>query len=219
MSINRWMNLVLAILVVIWGGLSVDAARQQLALTEPTRPVTQNSPIPCCTTPQVQQSAPTPSPSLNVVQPHNTPKPTSSAEAAVRNLFAGRVASPTPTSTPSPSSAPTASSNSSPVATATPVAQVSYKIQGGGVFYEGALDAAGLSVGEATKRIAAHHGISFTYNATPLGWFVTELAGVTQNPAQDKYWLYWVNGAFGDVSADKKILQPGDSLIWQYGGE
>lgn len=104
-----------------------------------------------------------------------------------------------------------------PVPTATSIAEVSYKIQGGGVFYSGSLDASGLTVGQATKQIAAHHGISFLYNATPVGWFVTELAGLKQIPAQEKYWLYWVNGVFGEVSADKKILQPGDILIWQYG--
>ncbi len=215
MSFNRWINVVLAILVVIWGGLSVDAARHQSAGSVAAVPVASNTPKQSYITSQVQTSPPQPTSSLTVIEHESTPKQTSSAEAVVRNLFAGRVVTPSPS--PVPTATPTIAPTATPVPTSSPITQVSYKIQGGGVFYEGSFDASGLSVGEATKRIAAQRGFTFRYDASALGWYVTEIAGVKQNPAQDNYWLYWVNGVFGDVSSDKKILQSGDSLIWQYG--
>lgn len=224
MSLNRWVNGILVALVLIWGGLSVEAAREQLEQAAPVAALpaenSQNKSVQNLPKSVDQKEELVP---LKSVHNPSTPKPTSSAEAVVRNLLAGRLASPAPTSTPThlrtltptPTALPTAQPPETPAPT--PSAQVSYQIYGGGVNYVGSFDAAGLSVGEATKRIAAERGFSFKYNATAMGWFVTEIAGVQQNPAQDKYWLYWVSGAFGDVSVDKKILQVGDTLVWQYG--
>ncbi len=214
MSFNRWINVVLMILVVIWGALSVDAARTLPGPSATPLPKSENTSVHNSPNTVASTASPTPLQSVHI---ENTPKPTSSAEAVVRNLFAKLDSAATPTPAPTATPTVTPSPSSTPTSTPTPIAQISYKIQGGGVFYEGTLDTTGISVGEATKRIAMQHGFAFKYDATPLGWFVTEIAGLKQNPAQDKYWLYWVNGVFGDVSSDKKILQPGDTLIWQYG--
>jgi hypothetical protein len=160
-----------------------------------------------------QSAVPVPTPSLT---------PTTQPSTFLAKLFAPKTTSVAvaPTATPTPAPVATAVPTNTPAPQPTPptATQVSYRFQGSGVFYEGTYDAAGLSVGEASKRIAAQRGFSFKYDASPLGWFVTEIGGVQQNPAQNTYWLYFVNGVFGEVSADKKILQPGDSFVWQYGG-
>lgn len=49
----------------------------------------------------------------------------------------------------------------------------------------------------------------------PSGVFVTSINGTT-NGQDGKYWQYWVNGAYGQVSADHVALEDGDAVTWRF---
>lgn len=104
-----------------------------------------------------------------------------------------------------------------PVVTVTPqLREVGYSIMGGGVNLEGKIETQEEPVGLLTKRIAANRGISFIYEVSDMGWFVTEIAGVKQNPRAGYYWLFYVNGALANRSADQVLVKAGDTLTWRY---
>lgn len=47
------------------------------------------------------------------------------------------------------------------------------------------------------------------------GGFI-ESIGEIKNGDDDKYWQYYINGIFGDMAADKKILKRGDNVEWRF---
>ena len=45
--------------------------------------------------------------------------------------------------------------------------------------------------------------------------FISSINGVEQVPAENKYWLFDVNGAMGPVGAKEVILKAGDVIDWK----
>ena len=67
--------------------------------------------------------------------------------------------------------------------------------------------------------VSASHAMHFvvTWNATyvfPPGVFVTSINGTTNG--QGGNWLYWIDGSFGTVAADRAPLRSGDVVLWQF---
>lgn len=122
----------------------------------------------------------------------------------------------TPTTVPTvPFVTPTSVVTPVPTATPRPVG-VTYAISGGGANLQGEIDSNGESVGALTKRVAAERGVSFVYEVSDMGWFVTEIAGVKQNPRLGYYWLFYINGQLSNRGADAATVQAGDVLSWKY---
>ena len=45
--------------------------------------------------------------------------------------------------------------------------------------------------------------------------FITSIAGVANDPDQNRWWQYWVNGVLGPVAANKYHLEDGDLVEWR----
>ncbi|HEC75976.1 MAG TPA: DUF4430 domain-containing protein [Thermoplasmatales archaeon] len=54
--------------------------------------------------------------------------------------------------------------------------------------------------------------IKTTYWPSYDSYFVDSIANAGGN---EKYWIYYVNGAMGEVGADKKIVKEGDLIEWR----
>ena len=48
-----------------------------------------------------------------------------------------------------------------------------------------------------------------------LGVFVEAINGAANNARANSWWQYWVNNRYGEVSASKHELQPGDIIAWK----
>ncbi len=51
-------------------------------------------------------------------------------------------------------------------------------------------------------------------NDARYGIFVESIGGI-KNGTDGKYWQYYINGALGDVAADKKEVKAGDKVEWK----
>ncbi len=76
------------------------------------------------------------------------------------------------------------------------------------------LEGKNVTVFDALNGAAKQGGfdIKATYYGQFDSYFVDSIAGIGGN---GKYWLYYVNGNFGDVGADKKVLEEGDLIEWR----
>ncbi len=50
----------------------------------------------------------------------------------------------------------------------------------------------------------------------PSGVKVNAIAGLADGDHGGRWWQYWVDGVYGDVSADKKRLSDRSTLVWRY---
>ncbi|MDP1709378.1 MAG: DUF4430 domain-containing protein [Candidatus Komeilibacteria bacterium] len=48
-----------------------------------------------------------------------------------------------------------------------------------------------------------------------MGILISAINGITGG-ADNKYWQYWVNNEYAQVSADKQLVQPGDVIMWKF---
>lgn len=48
------------------------------------------------------------------------------------------------------------------------------------------------------------------------GVFVEEIAGVSNNPSQSTYWLYYINGKLASVGCSNQKVKEGDDVLWNY---
>lgn len=69
----------------------------------------------------------------------------------------------------------------------------------------------GSSVLNATLAVA-----SVDYSVGGYGAFVESIDGVSNDPAANKWWLYYINGQLGTVAADKQVVETGDLVVWCY---
>jgi len=53
-------------------------------------------------------------------------------------------------------------------------------------------------------------------NSTGLGFFVEEINGLKNNPSDNTYWIYYVNGKAANVGISNYILKPNDVITWKY---
>lgn len=184
-------------------------------LSQPSEATTRAEPIATAGTTPLRPSSPSPR-----LTP--TPAPTAiSDQSTRRSVVSGKT---TPNSSPKPiavtvSPSPVLVATPTPVVTPAPTSrlnQISYVIEKPDGTLRGTVTHSGGTVAEVTQAIVQQHQTSFVYEVTPQGWFVTEIAGVKQSPAQGYYWLYLINGQFGSKSVDKQTIKPGDQLTWRY---
>ncbi|HEX9341862.1 MAG TPA: DUF4430 domain-containing protein [Thermoplasmata archaeon] len=57
--------------------------------------------------------------------------------------------------------------------------------------------------------------VAYVPYGVPRGMFVTAING-SVNGEGNRYWQYWVGGAYGDVAADLKPLRDGDTVLWKF---
>ena len=67
-----------------------------------------------------------------------------------------------------------------------------------------------------TFLIKASERWNFTveYHFGTYGVFIDSIAGVSGG--ENSWWVYLVNGVFGDVAADKKVVEDGQEITWKY---
>ncbi len=81
-------------------------------------------------------------------------------------------------------------------------------IENGGTLRREAALPAGSNVEDLMKAC----GIPF--EKEPSG-FITSINGVSQDPSNGLYWIYYVNGVAGQVGASQYIVQEGDVITWK----
>lgn len=59
---------------------------------------------------------------------------------------------------------------------------------------------------------------NITFETKPfgsLGYYVTSLNGISENPWGRKFWIYYINGAKAQVGISQYQLKPGDTISWK----
>ena len=64
------------------------------------------------------------------------------------------------------------------------------------------------------ETYAENRGVEFSKTQYDFGVFVESIGG--KESTQDIAWIYFINGASGDVAADKYELSSGDQVEWKY---
>lgn len=97
--------------------------------------------------------------------------------------------------------------------------KIHYQIIAPSKTYSGDVGTGNQTVGEITRQIARNNGLRFVYQVSEMGWFVTELANVKNNPRSGLYWFYYINGKLAEKGVDQIVLKPGDTLTWKYSSD
>jgi hypothetical protein len=63
---------------------------------------------------------------------------------------------------------------------------------------------------------ALEFDVAYSRWEVPSGIKVDAILGLEDGDHGGRWWQYWVNGEYGDVSADKRALMDGDLLVWRY---
>lgn len=69
-----------------------------------------------------------------------------------------------------------------------------------------------ISALDATKQEVDGFGVEYV---TGLGWMITSVNGIAENPTTGQFWKYFVNGQFVETGADKYIVNKGDKIEWR----
>lgn len=95
---------------------------------------------------------------------------------------------------------------------------VKLTIQGPGISKSGKISVeAGSTVYQVLKKGSNQLDFSLkTAQHNSLGIFVEGIAGVTNNPKANVYWLYYVNGQFASRGVSLQTVQEGDTITWSY---
>ena len=72
----------------------------------------------------------------------------------------------------------------------------------------------GDTVYSLLEEYAENRGVEFSKTQYDFGVFVESIDG--KESTQDTAWIYFVNGASGDVAADKYELGSGDQVEWKH---
>lgn len=96
--------------------------------------------------------------------------------------------------------------------------QVKLVIQGPGISKSGKISVqAGSTVYQVMKQGSQELDFSLkTSHHSSLGIFVEGIAGVTNNPKTNLYWLYYLNGQFASRGVSLQTVQEGDTITWSY---
>lgn len=95
---------------------------------------------------------------------------------------------------------------------------VKLTIQGPGISKSGKIPVEpGSTVLQVLKKGSNQLDFSLkTSQHSSLGVFVEGIAGVTNNPKTNSYWLYYVNGQFASRGVSLQTVQEGDIITWVY---
>ncbi len=73
------------------------------------------------------------------------------------------------------------------------------------------------TVFDLLKQSSRTNNFSLKYQPSQMGVFVEAIAGVKNDNATNKYWLYKVNGKLANVGASGYVMQNNDVIEWYYG--
>lgn len=69
------------------------------------------------------------------------------------------------------------------------------------------------------KERFSEEGVELNYETySGLGEFITQIGG-KKNGEGDRYWQFWVNGAYSQVGASSYIVKVGDIIKWKFTNE
>lgn len=73
------------------------------------------------------------------------------------------------------------------------------------------------TVYELMNLLAQRGDIDFNgQNSSGLGFFVDEINGLKNNPSQNTYWIYYINGKAAQAGISNYVLKPDDIINWNY---
>lgn len=67
---------------------------------------------------------------------------------------------------------------------------------------------------EAADRLGLD--VTYTRYAPPLDGVLVDSINGSSSGQGGLWWQYWVNGRYGDVGADRKVLSDGDAVLWAF---
>ena len=99
------------------------------------------------------------------------------------------------------------------------VRDVALRVEGPGwtITYTAGLTANGTAFAfllEAADR--SDFEVEFTRYAPPLDSVLVDSINGTRNGQGGLWWLYWVDGEYGTVGADRRALADGDEVLWAF---
>ena len=69
------------------------------------------------------------------------------------------------------------------------------------------------------KKVTQENNLELSFKEYPdLGVFIESIDKMTNDPKNNKWWQYWVNGEYGQVGASLYKLKNGDIVEWKYIG-
>ncbi|MDO8559933.1 MAG: DUF4430 domain-containing protein [bacterium] len=77
--------------------------------------------------------------------------------------------------------------------------------------------AAGQTVWSVLEQVEKERGLPVASDDYgEMGVLVNGIGGVKNDVGAGRFWHYWVNQRFAEVSASRFSLQPGDQVLWKY---
>ena len=78
----------------------------------------------------------------------------------------------------------------------------------------------GTTVYELMQNLSASSVKPFSFSGKDygagMGYFVTEINGVKNDPQTGKYWIYYINGQTAQFGISSYIINKGDKIEWKY---
>jgi len=69
------------------------------------------------------------------------------------------------------------------------------------------------------KKVTQENNLELSFKEYPdLGVFIESIDKMTNDPKNNKWWQYWVNGEYGQVGTSLYKLKNGDIVEWKYIG-
>ena len=99
------------------------------------------------------------------------------------------------------------------------VRSVSLQVDGPGWSIDYAADATANRTAFALLLEAADRlrfEVSWTSYSAPLDSVLVDSINGTRSGDGGFWWLYWVDGRYGDVGADRKVLSDGSDVLWAF---
>lgn len=69
-----------------------------------------------------------------------------------------------------------------------------------------------ISAIEATQQAVKAYGVEYVDS---LGWMITSVNGIKQDPSKGLFWKYFVNDEFISTGAEKYTVSRGDRVEWR----
>lgn len=92
-----------------------------------------------------------------------------------------------------------------------------YKLIIEGKEISGPLPAGGSSVYDLMENLKKQDKLRFSGTNYPgIGFFVEEINDIKNDPKENRFWLYYVNGKEANVGISGYILKPGDVIEWKF---
>ena len=77
----------------------------------------------------------------------------------------------------------------------------------------------GTNLLQAMRQLTAMSEQTFTFSGKEypsLGFFIEEINGKKNDPTNDTYWLYYINGQLANIGISNYQIKQGDIIEWKY---